>query len=293
MQKKQDIISQIRDLGLAKGDTVFVSSDLLRVGYFNKDQATTLRDWIEIFDELLGDEGTIVVPTYSPSFLRHFQKYDFVFTPESDSDSGGLARAYINHAEGAIRGRHPTNSCTSRGYHAETIAASDGPEFPKYNPYAKVVELSGKNLMLGTVDQRNCPFTYHHVQELLGHTRAHPFSGLLETTYIDEYGKHRRYIVRELGGCTAGVHKSWGYHLEANAVNFGTVGRSLSALVDARKSTTVLQRVMSDEPKLLKCDDRRCISCYGRLRYNGLGVLSFYPKQLPRLVTKALHRLAF
>ena len=68
MQKKQTIISQIRDLGLERGDTVFVSSDLLRVGYFNKDQVTTLHDWIEIFDELLGDEGTIVVPTYSPSY---------------------------------------------------------------------------------------------------------------------------------------------------------------------------------------------------------------------------------
>ena len=102
MQKKQDIISQIRDLGLAKGDTVFVSSDLLRVGYFNKDQVTTLCDWIEIFDELLGDKGTIVVPTYSPTFLRFIQKYDFVFTAESDSDSGGLARAYIHHAKGAV-----------------------------------------------------------------------------------------------------------------------------------------------------------------------------------------------
>ena len=81
-----------------------------------------------------------------------------------------------------------TNSCTSCGFHAETIAASDGPEFSKYNPYAKVVELGGKNLMLGTIDERNCPFTYHHVQELLGQTRGHPFSGLLETTYLDEGG---------------------------------------------------------------------------------------------------------
>ena len=182
MYKKQEIISQIRDLGLESGDTVFVSSDLLRVGYFNKNQETTLRDWVEIFEELLGDEGTIVVPTYSPSFLRYFQKYDFVFTPESDSNSGGLARAYIHHAPGAVRGKHPTNSCTSRGSYAELIAASDGPKFPKYNPYAKIVELGGKNLMLGTVDERNCPFTFHYVQELLGKTRRHPFSGFLETT---------------------------------------------------------------------------------------------------------------
>ena len=292
MQKKRDIISQIRDLGLERGDTVFVSSDLLRVGYFNKDQETTLRDWVEIFEDLLGDEGTIVVPTYSPSFLRYFQKYDFVFTADSDSVSGGLARAYIRYAEGAARGRHPTNSCTSRGFHAETIAASDGPEFPKYSPYAKVVELGGKNLMLGTVDERNCPFTYHHVQELLGQTRGHPFSGLLETTYIDAAGQRRKYVMKELGGCTAGVHKAWGYHLAANAVSFGRVGRSLSALVDARKSAEVLHRVMVDTPTLIKCDDRSCISCYGRFCYNRWGVLPFYPLQLPKLLAKAFGRFA-
>ncbi len=292
MKKKQEIISQIRDLGLEKGDTVFVSSDLLRVGYFNKDQKTTLCDWVEIFDELLGAEGTIVVPTYSPSFLRYFQKYDFVFTADSDSDSGGLARAYIQYAQKAKRGRHPTNSCTSCGFHAETIAASDGPEFSKYNPYAKVVELGGKNLMLGTIDERNCPFTYHHVQELLGQTRGHPFRGLLETTYLDEGGERRKFIVRELGGCTAGVHKSWGYHLEGNAVTFGRVGRSLSALVDAKKSAEILYRVMVRTPKLLRCDDATCISCYGRFCYSGFGVFAFYPTQLPRLLSKALRRIS-
>lgn len=291
MAKKQEIISQIRDLGLETGDTVFVSSDLLRVGYFNKNQETTLREWVEIFEELLGDEGTIVVPTYSPSFLRYFQKYDFVFTADSDSDSGGLARAYVQYAQNAKRGRHPTNSCTSCGLHAAKIAASDGPEFPKYSPYAKVVELGGKNLMLGTVDERNCPFTYHHVQELLGQTRGHPFSGLLETTYLDEAGEPKKFIVREFGGCTAGVHKSWGYHLEVNAVTFGPVGRSLSALVDARKSTEVLYRVMVNDPKLLRCDDNSCISCYGRYCYSGFGAFTFYPSQLPKLLSKAWQRI--
>ena len=290
MQKKQDIIAQIRDLGFERGDTVFVSSDLLRVGYFNKNQETTLRDWLDIFEELRGDEGTIVVPTYSPSFLRYFEEYDFVFTPESDSVSGGLARAYVRHAHGAIRGRHPTNSCTSRGRHAELIAASDGPEFPKYSPYAKVVELGGKNLMLGTVDERNCPFTYHHVQEKLGQTRGHPFSGFLETTYIDDTGQRKKHVMRELGGCTAGVHKSWGHHMAQNAVRFGRVGRSLSALVDAKKSTEILKKIMAETPGLMRCDDRSCVSCYGRFCYNGLGVVSFYPRQLTKLLKKAWRR---
>ena len=67
MQKKQAIIAQIRDLGLERGDTVFVSSDLLRVGYFNKNQETTLRDWVDIFEELL---GTIIHKSKGKAYLK-------------------------------------------------------------------------------------------------------------------------------------------------------------------------------------------------------------------------------
>ena len=197
------------------------------------------------------------------------------------------ARAYLNHAPGAIRGRHPTNSCTSLGTRAEEIAAADGPEFPKYNPYAKVVEFGGKNLMLGTVDERNCPFTFHHVQELLGHTRGHPFSGLLETTYIDRSG------VKRNTSCANGrLHRGFTNHGGATCRGGGRIWpgrRSLSAIVDARKSAEVLQD-LTQTPHLVRCDDRSCISCYGRFQYNGLGALAYYPRRLPMLLGKAMRR---
>ncbi|MCW8889753.1 MAG: AAC(3) family N-acetyltransferase [Sedimenticola sp.] len=288
---KSQVIEQLQALGVNKGDTLFVAADLMKVGYFNRSIDQTLKDWVDIFQELLGDTGTIVVPTYSPQFLRFFQKYDFVFTADTASDSGSLAKAYLNFSPGALRGRHPTNSCTSKGFHSEKIAASDGPEFPKYSPYAKVVELGGKNLMLGIVDERNCPFTYHHVQESLGHTKTHPFSRLFETSYLDASGEKKKYIVKEVGGCTGGVHKAWGYHLAKEAVKFGKVGRSLSALVDAKKSAEILYKVMTENPHLIKCDNRSCISCYGRFRYNGAGAIWFYAREFPILLGKVLRRL--
>ena len=62
--------------------------------------------------------------------------------------------------------------------------------------------------MLASFDEHNCLFTYHHVKEKLGHIRGQPFCGLLETTYVDVSGRHKQYVMRELGGCTAGVYKS-------------------------------------------------------------------------------------
>ena len=88
------------------------------------------------------------------------------------------------------------------------------------------------------------------------------------------------------------MHKTWGYHLSSNAVTFGQVGRSLSALVDAKKSCEILENIMTNYPKFIKCDDKKCISCYGRFRYNGFGVIFFYLKALPVLFHKLYKRLA-
>ena len=288
---KNTIVEQIKELGVKKGDTIFVAADLMRVGYFNKTIEQTLSDWVSILTEVVGENGTITVPTYSPVFLRFFKKYDFVFTKDTKSNSGSLANAILEYGENVQRGMHPSNSCASIGKNAQIISEVDGPEFPKYNPYRKIVELGGKNLLLGIVDLRNSPFTYHHVQELLGQTRSHPFSGLFETKYINKDGQLEKFIVRELGGCTRGVHKAWGYHLASNAVKFGQVGRSTSAYVDAQKSTEILKKVMIQSPGLLTCDDQNCISCHGRPCYNGYKAYWFYLRRSPYLAKKILDKV--
>ena len=288
---KQTLISQIRSLGVKEGDTIFVAADLMRVGYFDKSVEKTLSDWVEIFEELLGEGGTLVTPTYSPSYFRFIQPYDFIFTADSDSNSGSFAKACLKFSPDAQRGRHPTSSCAYIGRHANELASRDGPEFPKYSPYTGVVNLNGKSLMLGIVDERNCPFTYHYAQEQLGQTKTHPISGLTETTYLDSEGNKKKFVVKEIGGCTAGAHKAWGYHLAANAVTFGTVGRSTSALVDAQKSAAIFTTLLSQRPTVLRCDNSSCISCYGRFVYNGFGVIGFYLREIPRIFLKILNYL--
>ena len=130
--------------------------------------------------------------------------------------------------------------------------------------------------MLGTVDTKNCPMPFHYAQQVLGHTRTHPLCGLLETKYEAESGGTATYIVREIGGCTRGVHNCWGYILARNGVSFGQVGKSTSALVDTGKAFEVFSKILVDTPSLIRCTNKDCISCYGRYRYNGMSVLLFY-----------------
>lgn len=278
------LVNDLRGLGLKRGDVVFLAADLLRVGYFNKTVEQTLRDWIAVFDEVLGPDGTVVMPSYTPVALRLFSKEKFLFTRDAWSDSGSLTNGYLRYATDLVRSMHPSNSCIARGPFAESILRGHDPGALAYLPYKRVVELGGKSLMIGTVDLKNAPLTFHCAQELLGHTRHHPLSGLFETRYREEDGSERNFVVRELGGCTRGGHKAWGYHLGAQAVRFGRVGKGLSALVDAQKSLEIFLNIFQSNPDLLRCDNKQCISCYGRYTYNGIGVFSFYPRKLVHVI---------
>ena len=280
----------LRRIGVAEGDLVFVSSDLIRVGYFNINAETTMRDWVELLVDCVGPEGTIVVPTYSPTHIRFIQKSDFIFTQDSATESGSLATAFLSFADRAVRGSHPTCSCVAVGPLAESVAGDHSVDDPAYAPYGKIIEYGGKNLMLGTVDTKNCPMSFHFAQQVLGHTRTHPLCGLLETRYRTGSGEIKKYIVRDIGGCTRGVHNCWGYVLAQNGVAFEQIGRSTSALVDTGKTFEIFMKVLSNEPKLIRCENRDCISCYGRFRYNGFGVIPFYMRKPFTLVKRFIRR---
>lgn len=55
---KGRIFEQIVSLGVKPGDIVFLSADLLRVGYYSQSQEKTYTDWIDILTEAVGDSGT-------------------------------------------------------------------------------------------------------------------------------------------------------------------------------------------------------------------------------------------
>ena len=137
----------MRNLGLGDGDVVFVSSDLMKVGYFNKDRETTMRDWVEILLDVVGVTGTVVVPSYSPAHLWFVHKSDFVYTEDSASDSGSLATAFLS-LKGSVRGAHPTGSCVAIGPLAKPLLASTALKTRFINPTVGLLTIMAE-LMLG------------------------------------------------------------------------------------------------------------------------------------------------
>lgn len=58
---KQSLISDFKKLGIVEGETLLLHSSLSRLGWVNGGAETVISALLEV----LGDEGTLVVPTYT------------------------------------------------------------------------------------------------------------------------------------------------------------------------------------------------------------------------------------
>lgn len=73
---KKDIVNALKAIGIKEGNNLFCHSN---IGFFGKlEKAKTSKDYYEIFKsaifEVIGNEGTLVCPTFSYTFCR---KHDF------------------------------------------------------------------------------------------------------------------------------------------------------------------------------------------------------------------------
>ena len=266
---KLDLIN----LGVTKGDTLFITADLMKVGYSRKGRKNIYSDWVKVFNEVLGEEGTFMTVSFSKSYpLFSFDKQK-PFDNKVSTDSGALSKALLDN-ENSIRSSHPTNSYVAVGKNAEFLTKDHNEKSFSYDPTKKMLDLGGKNLMLGTIDEKNAPMVFHYVQQLLGYTLKDPLSGLTGCFYKDTEGNLRRFIRKDLGGCSAAGHKLYSHFSENGCISLGKVGKAESALIDMRKSFKVCLKIMESNPQFSMCEDKSCISCYGK--YANTGIYSFY-----------------
>jgi len=260
---KQQIIDSLISLGVKQGDVLFLAADLLRVGYFSKNRSQTLSDWIDILLACVGNSGTLIIPSYTKTFKRFKKNNNIIFSNTVDSSSGPLSQAILNHPS-SYRSSHPTNSCVGIGKYAEYILQDHDVNSTSYYPYGKIVELGGKNLMIGALNSKHLsPMAIHYAQEVLGLTNKHYLSNILQTYYIGNDGSKHLFTRKGVGGCTAGGYKSYGHHIINDALNIGFVGNSKSALIPCRESFNIFYQIYMCDKKLLACDDPMCPTCQG------------------------------
>jgi aminoglycoside 3-N-acetyltransferase len=119
---KEDIVSSLKKVGLQKGDSVFLHSNL---GFFGKlkdvnDSNNLCRIFEESIFKVIGEKGTLVVPTFSLSFCNS-QIYDKKNTPSLEC---GIFSEYIRKKESSKRTDDANFSVSAIGFKSDVLTSN-------------------------------------------------------------------------------------------------------------------------------------------------------------------------
>jgi len=183
----KDIVNVIKKLGLKKGDRIFSHSN---IGFFGRcegiNNAQNLCEQFKnAFFEVIGQEGTLIVPTFTYSFC-----HKEVFEPKTTVSNMGLFSEYIRNLPEAIRSFDGNFSVSAIGKDAEYFTENT-PEysFGKGSFWDKFKSYDGKFVNLNF----DSGSTYiHYVEKRLDvpYRWDKPFDGIIK---IDDKTQNARF----------------------------------------------------------------------------------------------------
>lgn len=116
---REDIAAAIAAVGVRRNDTVLVHSALYAPGPVEGGASRVLPTYAGAFEDVLGPEGTLVVPAYFYEYGRWEQPYDVVRSPVSREL--GVFAQYVAARPGAVRSLNPISALAAVGPAAEYV----------------------------------------------------------------------------------------------------------------------------------------------------------------------------
>ena len=173
-------------LGLNKGDRVYVTSDVKGLLYtiMHHDDETDLNILIDGIKDIIGEEGTLVFPTFNWSFCGG-TPYDYHKTP---AKTGSLCKIAMERDD-FRRTKHPIYSFVAWGKDTDDLCALENKSsFGSDSPFAYMVEHGYRNLFIDKELEHSYVFVHYAEQSVgnlySGYRYLKDFTG----DYTDENG---------------------------------------------------------------------------------------------------------
>jgi len=188
-----DFVGALRQVGINRGDIVFVHSDISVFGKLSTlDRNFLLETLIDAIKESVGENGTIVMPTFSYSFCKK-ELYDVLKT----KSTVGILTEYFRKQSGVSRTIHPIFSVAIWGKYKSRLLDISKDSFDKNSIFGKLYQMNGKIVFLGAPFQ-SCTYV-HYIEQMHGipYRYMKTFKGEIKESniiYEDEYDYFVRFL---------------------------------------------------------------------------------------------------
>ncbi len=181
---------KIIELGVGAGDMLYVASDITGLLYLAKTECGVrvkqrddfLNAFVDMLQEVVGPEGTLLFPVFSWDWCRG-NGFDYRSTP---GEVGALNNWILKNREDFTRTKHPIYSFMVWGKNAHRLAAmSNQDAWSDAGPFTYLRDNNGKQLFFDIEAHQGITFG-HYVEQCVDVPYRHPkyFFG----EYTDKYG---------------------------------------------------------------------------------------------------------
>jgi len=266
MITKEQIIEAILQAGIHRGDVIALNSSLSSMGQVNGGAKTV----VEAFVEVVGDRGTLLVPTFTYSLKQwsNFPPFNPVMTPSLCGEITEAVRLW----PGAVRSYHPTHSTATLGFFARELAKDHHKCTPlgKGTPYHKLSQMGGLVVLLGVGMNRN-PLI--HTCEVLAKLPylSIPWSnnktGIDIARQYDDNGKIVEIEISEVPGCSEGFVKLESVLQKRGIVQIAPIGNTVMQVMKAENVVDIVLHILKEDPLFLLCKNPECGICPRRRKF--------------------------
>ena len=155
---KDNLISEFKELGLEPNDIVLVHSSFKSFGGVEGGPQTVIDSILEI----IGNSGTLIVPTFNFDFCEKDPVFDIINTPSKM----GIITELVRNNPNSIRTKDPVYSFSILGKYAKELSQNYVDDsYGKNSIFAKLREFNGKIMIIGLPYTNSMTF-FHHVEEM-------------------------------------------------------------------------------------------------------------------------------
>ena len=144
----EEIINCLDKLGIISGDILYVSSSLFQLGKMEDahDKLSLCKNIYNAIMSVIGENGTIIVPTFTPQTAR----YGKPFILEETKTDTGIFSEFVRNLPNSVRSIHPISSVAAKGKYANKICDNIPPgNWSMDSPSYRMYELNAKSITIG------------------------------------------------------------------------------------------------------------------------------------------------
>ncbi|MBU2884058.1 AAC(3) family N-acetyltransferase [Psychrosphaera sp. B3R10] len=160
-----DLVTSYQACGVKAGQVVYLTGNFGRLGVsLDVSKVELFERHLQALWQILGEQGTIVVPTHSASICNTDQIFDLALTK---SEMGPFSE-YVRLLEGSVRSFHPFFSRTAIGAKAEYICGHNSRHsYGGHTPFSRMLELDALFISVG-IEPRQIVSLVHQCELEMG-----------------------------------------------------------------------------------------------------------------------------